>query len=37
MIKSNYIDQGQKGIEKHTKYQIFERCFENHMDMNIFS
>jgi hypothetical protein len=37
MIKSNYIDRGQVGIQKHTKYQIFERCFENHMDMNIFS
>lgn len=37
MIKSNYIDQGRVGISKHTKYQIFERCFENHMSMDIFS
>ena len=37
MIKSNYIDQGKTGIAKHTKYQIFERCFENHMSMDIFS
>jgi hypothetical protein len=37
MVKSNYIDQGKIGIGKHTKYQIFERCFENHMSMDIFS
>jgi len=37
MVKSNYIDQGKVGIGKHTKYQIFERCFENHMSMDIFS
>jgi hypothetical protein len=37
LIKTHQIDEGQVGINKHVKYQIFERCFENHMSMDIFS
>lgn len=37
MIRSNYIDQGIVGLSKPSRYQIFERCFENHMTMDIFS
>ena len=37
MLRSKGIDEGKSGLAKHTKYQVFERCFENHMTKEIFA
>ena len=37
MLRSHGIDEGKQGLAKHTKYQVFERNFENHMTKEIFA
>jgi hypothetical protein len=35
-VRSNFIDNRQGAAEKHAKYKVFERQFENHMKPDIF-
>jgi hypothetical protein len=37
MLRNKGIDEGKFGLAKHNKYQVFERCFENHMTKEIFA
>ena len=35
MIKSNFIDEGLPAEQRKTKYKIFERYYESHMNPDV--